>query len=139
MKKFLLIIIFIVFAISTKLTAQVAVIVNKSVSESDITKSKLEEIYKLSATKWKNGDKMVVFDLKSEGATRTNFYNYIGKNPDDLKKIWMRLQLTGEGNAPKSLGSEYEVLEKVASTPGAIGFIGADKISAQVKVILTIK
>lgn len=55
-----------------------------------------------------------------------------------MKKLWMKQQLTGEGIAPEALGSEDEVLNKVASTPGAIGFIDAKKVNDKVKVLLTI-
>ncbi len=139
MKNILLTTIVFLFAIVTYSNAQVAVIANKSVTETEITKAKLIEVFTLSTNKWKNGDKIVVFDLKTEGKVRSDFYSYLGKSPDDLKKIWMRAQLTGEGTAPKSLGSEYEVLEKVASTNGAIGFVALDKVNSSVKILLTIK
>jgi len=139
MKKIIVLTLFLAIIISVNVSAQVVVIANKSVSEMEISKSKLIEIYSLSANKWKSGEKIVVFDLKSEGKTRNEFYSFLGKSPDDLKKIWMRAQLTGEGTAPKSLGSEYEILEKVASTPNSIGFVAADKVNASVKVLLTIK
>jgi ABC-type phosphate transport system substrate-binding protein len=139
MKKIIVLTLFLAIIISVNVSAQVAVIANKSVTETEISKSKLIEIYSLSANKWKSGEKIVVFDLKSEGKTRNEFYSFLGKSPDDLKKIWMRAQLTGEGTAPKSFGSEYEILEKVASTPNSIGFVAADKVNASVKVLLTIK
>ncbi len=139
MKKIIIITVLFFITISANINAQVSVIANKSVSESEISKAKLSEIYTLSASKWKSGDKIVVYDLKSEGKTRSEFYSFLGKSPDDLKKTWMRAQLTGEGTAPKSLGSEYEILEKVAATTGAIGFIASDKVNGTVKVLLTIK
>jgi len=139
MKKLIFLTLLLFGVVSANIYAQVVVIANKSVAESEISKSKLTEIYTLSTNKWKNGEKIVVFDLKTEGKTRSEFYSFLGKSPEDLKKGWMRAQLTGEGTAPKSLGSEYEILEKVASTPGAIGFISADKVNGSVKVLLTIK
>ncbi len=139
MKNLIVLIVLVLITISLNVSAQVSVIANKSVSETEISKSKLMEIYSLSANKWKNGEKIIVFDLKSEGKTRSNFYSFLGKSADDLKKIWMRAQLTGEGTAPKALGSEYEILEKVASTEGAIGFIASEKVNNTVKVLITIK
>jgi ABC-type phosphate transport system substrate-binding protein len=56
-----------------------------------------------------------------------------------MKKLWMKVQLTGEGQPPTGVGSEDEVLSKVASTPGAIGFVSSDKVNGSVKVLLTIK
>jgi ABC-type phosphate transport system substrate-binding protein len=56
-----------------------------------------------------------------------------------IKKVWMKLQLTGEGQAPEGLGSDDEVVSKVASTPGAIGYVDAAKVNDNVKVLLEIK
>lgn len=139
MKKLIILTMLFVISVSAITSAQVSVIANKSVSETEISKSKLLEIYSLSSNKWKSGEKIIVFDLKSEGKTKNDFYSFIGKSADELKKVWMRAQLTGEGTAPKSLGSEYEILEKVAGTSGAIGFVSSDKVNSSVKVLLTIK
>ncbi len=47
--------------------------------------------------------------------------------------------LSGDGQAPDALGSEDEVVNKVASTPGAIGYVSADKAGDNVKILLVIK
>ncbi len=61
------------------------------------------------------------------------FYEELGRTPLEMRKLWMRVQLSGEGRAPVTLSSETEVAEKVASTPGAIGFVRADLVPINVK------
>ncbi|HTY37792.1 MAG TPA: hypothetical protein VMH23_11815 [Bacteroidota bacterium] len=121
-----------------QLNAQVAVIAHKGVSVSAISASAAADIFSLSTKEWKDGSPVVVFDQKTEGATRTKFYEFIGKSPIELKKIWMRIQLSGEGKAPTIVGSDDEVVQKVASTPGAIGYVAASKASGDVKILATI-
>ena len=118
---------------------QVAVIANKSVPENSITSSKLEDIYTLRAKTWSDGKAIVPFTIKSETEIVDKFFSAIGKSNSEIKKIWMKIQLTGEGQAPEGLGSEDDVLNKVASTPGAIGFVDAKKVNGNVKVLLEIK
>jgi ABC-type phosphate transport system substrate-binding protein len=118
--------------------AQVAVIAHKGVSVSSLSASAASDIFTLSTKEWKDGSAVVVFDLKAEGVTRTKFYDFIGKSPIELKKTWMRVQLSGEGKAPAVVASEEEMIQKVASTPGAIGFVSASKASGEVKILATI-
>ena len=119
--------------------AQVAVIANKSVSESSISSGKLVDIYCLRAKTWGNGKEIVPVTIKSDNETTQKFFSALGKSSMEMKKLWMKLQLTGEGQPPAGVGSDDEVLSKVASTPGAIGFVSSDKVNSSVKVLLTIK
>jgi len=137
--KNILLLAFVLFLFGINLNAQVAVIANKSISESSISTSQLTDIY-LSKTKvWADGTKIIRFTLKSDDETSSKFFGAVGKSFADLKKLWMKLQLTGEGQAPEALGSDDEVLNKVASTAGAIGFVKAGKLNDKVKILLTIK
>ncbi len=119
--------------------AQIAVIVNKSVPVSSVSASKLLDIYSLSTKDWGGGVKIVVFDRKSDDDVKSKFYGYVGKPAADIKKVWMRVQLAGEGKAPEALSSDEDIVKKVASTAGAIGYVSADKVTGDVKVIATIK
>ena len=121
----------------TAAQAQVAVIVNKSVGVSALTTSELQDIYTLSTKEWKSGGKITVFDLKVD-AVKDKFYAHLGKSSADLRKAWMRVQLSGEGKAPEVLGSDDEVVERVGATAGAIGFVTADMVKGSVKVVATI-
>lgn len=116
--------------------AQVSVVANKSVGET-INASKLANIYSLTITKWSDGSKIIVFDNNSD--TKNNFYKELGKDQLSLKKEWMKKQLTGEAKAPESLGSDDDVINKVSSTPGAIGFVKSSSVTGNVKVILELK
>lgn len=125
--------------ISSTINAQVSIIVNKSVPAISITKAELLDIYSLSTIKWGNGEKAVLFDLRSDDNIKNKFYEYMGKSNSNLKKVWMRAQLTGEGFAPEALNSSTEVVNKVALTPGAIGFVDSKAVTGDVKVILKIE
>ena len=138
MKVFKYYIIAILLFASMNAYAQVAVIANKSVADASISSSKVESVYMLKDKAWSDGKGVILFTLKSDNGTVEKFFSSFGKSSSDMKKMWMKAQLTGEGMAPEALGSEDEVVNKVASTPGAIGYVDAKKVNGNVKVLLTI-
>ena len=46
--------------------------------------------------------------------------------------------LSGEGDPPEALESESQIVEKVASTPGTLGFVSKAAATEQVKTLLVI-
>jgi ABC-type phosphate transport system substrate-binding protein len=128
-----------VLLLSINVSAQVAVIANKSVPDNSIDVSKLTDMYELKVKTWSDGKSIVPFILKSNEDINDKFFDAIGSSFMSMKKKWMKLQLTGEGRAPEACSSEDEILSKVGSTPGAIGYVSASKVNDNVKVLFTIK
>ena len=123
---------------TSTMNGQVSVIVHKSVPVQSLTAAAVYDIYSLTKRYWNENLAIVVFNQKTAHINK-QFHNFIGKTPLELKKIWLRIQLSGQGKAPESLESDEEVLAKVATTPGAIGFISSDKVKGDVKVVATIE
>lgn len=134
MKKYIVIVLFLV--LGTTINAQVSVVANKSVAES-VNAAKVAGIYSLTTTKWADGTKIIVYD--NSGDAKTGFYSGIGRDLQSLKKEWMKKQLTGEGRAPEALSSDADVIKKVASTAGAIGFVKSSSVTGDVKVVAEFK
>lgn len=118
-------------------TGQVAVIANKSVPVDEVTSQQLLDFYTGDVKLWENKDPVIVTDLKPEGEVKALFYEFLGKAfPDEVDLA--EKMLSGEGDPPEALKSESEVLQKVSSTPGAIGFVSEANISDDVKVLTVI-
>lgn len=118
---------------------QVAVIVHPDVPLETIDRSDLLDYYIGDAKSWPNDFPAVVLDLEPKGEVKDAFYKFLGKSTSRMKSIWMRNMLTGKGEPPEALESEAALLEKVASTPGAIGFVSpAIADSNVVKILRTI-
>jgi ABC-type phosphate transport system substrate-binding protein len=114
------------------------VIANKSVPLDTLKKSELLDFYAYDIKKWSDGQPVIVFDLKSQNGVKTTFYNFLGKSPSRMKSIWLKKLLSGEGNPPEALNSEEELLKKVATTAGAIGFVSKANMRKDVKLLLEI-
>ncbi len=119
--------------------AQVAVIVNKSTPVSKISAGSLLQIYILKNTRWPDGTKIVVFNNKGQFSSQ-KLCDFIGVDIISLRKLWMKMQLSGEGKAPEAVDNDAEMVEKVKSTAGAIGYIEASAVKGDnLKVIATIE
>ncbi|MFZ6034049.1 MAG: substrate-binding domain-containing protein [Melioribacter sp.] len=138
MKKFIYLLM-VLFAVNGALMAQVAVVANKSVKVDKLELSEVDNIFSQKVLKWTDGQKIVLIDQSADSEAKTKFYNVLGKEQSALKKIWLRKQLTGEASAPQNAGSDSEVISKVSSTPGAIGYVSESSVNDNVKVVLIIK
>jgi ABC-type phosphate transport system substrate-binding protein len=123
-------------AISAIGFSQIAVIANPSVEEYTIDRPLFVKIYTLSSTKWSNEASIVAFDLKTDNPVRAKMLDFISKEPLELRRIWLKAVASGSAKAPDALATEEEVVEKVASTPGAIGYVSASKVGKGVKVLM---
>lgn len=120
-------------------SAQVAVIANLSVPAGNIEKSQLLDLYTGDKSLWSNGEPIVIFDLREKGEVRDAFYGYLGKSPHRIKSIWLKRMLSGDADPPQSVDSESQMVRKVSSTPGAIGFVRLSSITNDVKTLLVIR
>jgi len=119
-------------------SAEVAVIANPSVPVDHISSTELLDLYAGDIKEWGNGAPIVVLDLKPKSTIKDAFYAYLGKSSSRMKSIWMKNMLSGEGQPPKAEPTERDILEVVAKTPGAIGYVNRDLVTPDVRVLAVI-
>jgi ABC-type phosphate transport system substrate-binding protein len=120
-------------------SAEVAVIANPSVPVGRVDKTMLFDVYSGDIQEWDNGDPIILVDLKPKSDVKSAFYDFLGKSASRMKSIWMKNLLTGEGQPPESVDSQTAILELVASTPGAIGYIDQKLVTEQVITLKVIR
>lgn len=119
--------------------SQVVIIAHKSVASPTQQISAFADIFTLNTKNWSDGTKITVIDYKTDTPPRAKFYAALGMSTVEMQKIWLRKQFSGKATPPILLLSEDEVLARVAATPGAIGYVSAEKVSGSVKVLTTVK
>ncbi len=137
--KYLILTILCVGAWANGALGQVAVVAHKSVPVDSVSKSELLDLYTGETSIWRDGEPVVVFDLKENGKTRKTFYKFLGMASSRMKSIWLKRMLSGEADPPESLKSEEELLRKISTTQGAIGFLDRSKPNGTVKILMTIQ
>jgi ABC-type phosphate transport system substrate-binding protein len=118
----------------------VVLVTNKSVKISEIRSADLRAIYTGEKTRFADGSHVVPVTLKGGPAHEVFLRNHLGQNPEEFRAQWRKAVFTGHGAMPKTFDSELTLLEYVAATPGAIGYVS--RISTQddnVKSLLVVK
>jgi ABC-type phosphate transport system substrate-binding protein len=134
MKTTLMILFLLCVAMISSASAQ-TIVANPAVKGSEISKSDLHDIFNGASSTFKDGSHAVPVTLKG-GAVHDEFLKaYVGKTDSGFRAAWRMLVFTGQGSMPKTLDSDAQVIEYVASTPGAIGYIGKGSASDKVKVL----
>jgi ABC-type phosphate transport system substrate-binding protein len=138
MAKFLLVlnVIFGSLVLVAEAHAQVIVIANQSVKPSDISKNELRDVFIGAASGLKDGSLIAPILLKAGPTTNEFLAAYIGKSESAFRISWRSLVFSGQASMPKSLNSEAAVVEFVAHTPGAIGYINKATPHGRVKVLI---
>lgn len=83
-------------------------------------------IFSMRLRQWPDGGSVRVFVLPDGHTLHALFCReQLGTYPYVLRSTWDRLVYTGTGVSPEVVGSEKEMLQRVRSTPGAIGYISS--------------
>ena len=126
--------------------SEVVVIVNPDVTlrrdngsahrENQLSKKSLLAIYAMRLRTWPDDRPTRVFVLEDSSPIHSEFAkSLLSIFPYQLRRRWDRLVYTGTGQAPYQVGSQEEMREKVASTPGAIGYLKRNKADGSVRIV----
>ena len=119
--------------------AEIAIIVNNSVSVSSISADVAVNIFLGKVNELPGGIRMVPIDQEDGQKARTEFYNkVIKKDAAQLNAYWSRLIFTGKGEPPKKMADNADVLALVAANPNIIGYVDASAVTSSVKVLLRV-
>ncbi len=101
----------------------IIVVVNKQTSISQITATQVREIFTGVRSRFSDGARAVPVLLRGGPVHEVFLHHYVGENPAEFRLRWRKAVFTGEGAMPKEFASEAALLEYVAATPGAIGYV----------------
>lgn len=117
------------------LNADLVTIVHPDVSADSVAPTTLERMYLGKTKKWQDGTKVVPVTLKAQGALHTYIHSHFKQSPSQFSTYWKRRIFSGRGSPPRAFKHIPDVVEFVARTPGAIGFIPEESMDEAVKLI----
>jgi TonB family protein len=115
--------------------ANLKVIANSSVRAESITPAELRSIYLEETRMLSDGSHVEPVLERGGSAHQALLKQYLGRDAESLQDYYRALVFTGRGSMPKTLGSDTEVVEYVARTRGAIGYVSEDTASDGVKTL----
>jgi len=103
-----------------------SVLTNESVVDSELSSRTLRLFFSMRVAEWSDGQNTRVFVLPDDHPAHVTLCRQILKRfPYQLRRDWDRQVFSGTGQAPIEVGSVEEMLQRLAETPGAVGYIGA--------------
>ncbi|MBY0483181.1 substrate-binding domain-containing protein [Nitrosomonas sp.] len=112
------------------------IVINTGVSEKALSVNSLRSIFSMHLKTWSDGTKIRVFVFSDDDQLHQNFSKEkLNVFPYQLRSTWDRLVYSGTGQAPIKVNSTEEMLTKVATTPGAIGYLWRADINEKVNVL----
>jgi len=113
----------------------VVIICHKDVPGGPLSKNILKNIFTGRKRVWSDGQQIIFVISKNEDLHKNFCLNYINKTPAQFNAYWKKMLFTGKGQLPKFFEKEKDMIDFVAKTPGAIGYVSADLKSDQVKTL----
>jgi hypothetical protein len=104
--------------------ADFKVVANPSVKASAISVDDLKSVFLATKTALPDGSEVEPV-LSKAGSAHEAFLKDLGKTDASLSTYYRSLVFTGKASMPKMCATDAEVIEYVARTKGAIGYVSA--------------
>jgi ABC-type phosphate transport system substrate-binding protein len=117
----------------------VVLVANKGVRIKEITDADLRGIFMGTRTRFSDGSHAVPVTLKGGPVHEVFLRNHVGENPEEFRSQWRKVVFTGQGAMPKAFDSESDLIDYVAATPGAIGYVSRLPPQDLVKLLAAVK
>jgi ABC-type phosphate transport system substrate-binding protein len=134
MKKFLFVLTFLGLAAVARAEDPVF-IANPDVTTTSISADEAKSILLGTKSKWDSGALLKLAVLTTGAVHDKVIKDYTQRTADQFDKYWKKQVFTGKGTMPATPKSDAEMIEFVAKTPGAFGYVDHASVTAQVKVL----
>jgi ABC-type phosphate transport system substrate-binding protein len=111
------------------------VVVGKDAKISSLSHAELRRVF-TGTVVTAGGQRLVPFNYPPATPERSGFdRTVLGMSPQQVGRFWVDRKVRGEPPAPRALPSAAHVAKVVAKFPGAIGYLPADQVTADVRVV----
>jgi hypothetical protein len=117
----------------------VVLVANKGVQISEITNADLRGIFMGTRTRFADGSHAVPVTLRGGPVHEVFLRNHVGESPEEFRAEWRKVVFTGQGAMPKAFDSESALIEYVAATAGAVGYVSRVSSQDGVKILAAVK
>lgn len=116
------------------LAQDLAFIAHPGITEASVSATDVKNILLGTKVNWSNGPIRVV--IQAGGPLHEKvIQQFTQRSPDQFDKYWKKQVFTGKGTMPAVAKSDAEVVEFVASTTGAFGYVLRDAVTDKIKVL----
>lgn len=114
----------------------VQVVAHPGVPDASIKRPTAWAIFSMRLRTWSDGSAATVFVLRDNVPLHAEFTKKILDTfPYQLRRAWDRLVFSGTGQAPVVVESIDEMYQRIAATPGAVGYLPDNRVDERVRVV----
>jgi hypothetical protein len=116
--------------------AAVEIVANPDLPMKQLTRNELQAIFTMRLRTWANGVPIRVFVLADSAPLHAEFAKEkLSIFPYVLRNYWDRMVFSGTGQFPTELGSPAEMHDRIADTPGGVGYLPSELIDQRVRAL----
>ncbi|WP_394202236.1 type 2 periplasmic-binding domain-containing protein [Marinagarivorans algicola] len=124
---------------STTALADIAVVVHPS-NTNTMNKKVISRVFTGKVKVFPDDSRAIPINQTASSPPANEFNRKVlRKSASQLKAYWSKRLFTGKGRPPQEVSSDADMVELVASNPEFIGYVDADMVTDQVRVISTFK
>lgn len=134
-KKIITVIGVMLFIMISNAYSEIIIIANKNVPDTELSRAELRDIFLGKVKMWGNNSDLLV-SIRTDNKIFKEFtLKYMECTPSFFVSHWKTMIFTGRAVFPKRFKSREGMLDYVASTEGAIGYIESSSDLVDVKIV----
>lgn len=115
---------------------EILLVANPNVAIHRLNRDTTRAIISMRQRSWPDGQAVRVFVLDNNHPVHARFTKeQLSVYPHQLQLAWDRMVFSGTGQAPDRVTNQVEMRERVASTPGALGYLEREYLDDSIQVI----
>lgn len=112
------------------------VIVHADVPRRTLSQNEARLLFTLRLRQWAEDRSVQVFVLADDNPLHIAFVkDVLALFPYQLRRVWDRQIFSGTGQGPIAVADEQEMIQRVATTPGAIGYVQSAVQDPRVRIL----
>ena len=120
-------------------SAEIKIIANTNVTETTVSGKTVEDIFLGKVVQWRDNAVIHVVTVKDPKIHHAFLDQYLKKSEAQWNAYWKRLVFTGTGTPPEQAETQQALLEYVAKTKGAVGYMEAEPLTIDTAKIIAVK
>jgi ABC-type phosphate transport system substrate-binding protein len=114
----------------------IVLVAHPDIELSALPRDALRAMFAMRQRTWPGGQAMQVFVLPNRDPVHARFAKeMLAVYPHQLQLAWDRMVFSGMGQAPHRVRDQVDMRERVARTPGALGYLEREYLDESVRVI----
>jgi hypothetical protein len=128
--------IFLLAIIAQGAGADMVVVASPKSSIEHLSRQEVVYLYMGRLRQLPSGIPAVPLDLAVDSPERADFYRQlVSKEPAEIRAYWARLIFSGGTHPPLMAENREDMIQRLNSKPGAIGYLERAKVDSRVKVV----